>query len=1021
MFSSLLVSNTRLHRVLHRARSFLVAELAGSAESRIERLESRELLDGTGWGLEPRTLPIDTERQTQSVDIDGDGDTDLFENVTVSSDSSVRVSLNDGRGNFTRLAAQSLNAYSPYQSLLLDINLDGKRDVVFLNENRTSETGLVVWRFAAGNGDGTFAAPQEAIIPVVAGEHAWMPWDYDGDGRDDVVLTSGLGVSPAGTRVLRHSGDNQFTEVYRAGNIVINMSVKGKIDEGNTDDVQVVTAANNRSYLRWNDASFDVVSFGSFADFTNIGLLDYNADGRLDLLVQPNGLPATVRLNDGSGDFGPSISIFAPTQSTSTSLVGVGDFTGDGQQDLLFRTILSYNTPYPYNDREYEFQLYRGDSSGAWNNNDFVTLAKRVVGYNGPVPEFFKVRLNGDGIDDLIAIDSSVGTGVSKVYLSTENVLASGTSTTTLAPVVAANPQVISLTGLDARSDAPVAIAAFYDVNANGIVDASEVQIGSVTASAANASLTITPPEGMVPGAAKILVVARREGQVSDVLAIEATAWTRSFFPEGFRGTRNINEYVPITNDNPFPVEYRVVLRYETGDRDQVVASGTIPAFTRGAPNNQWAVTTSERNNFNLPGRVGVPYAIELQSSAPLAAMLVRYDRNFAVNGQSPGVGESLTTTTSTRWALADVRRGSFAFVSDFPQDIETSTSYILLYNASPSQTFVQVAFFRNGQQVATATRTIDALRRAGVNLDDVPELAGITGPFSAVIEANQPITVSLTSYTRRFTSFAGFSSQASMTLASPYSETTSAASIVTPGLPARGIGVVPDEANTLVTGSIRLFNPTGTERTITVTSRVDDGFRSGLLSDDVQVETIVLPAFARREYSVSLRGNGSFGANGTPPVNFRVESTGPIIASSQETRGPSALSPTEANVSLSSSIAATRWAFGDGFRHSGQFRSRSEETLYITNVASVSQDITLRFYSPSEGTITTAINISAGGMRAVNVFALPELAAKPNLLWFGTSVEAQQPIIAGLSHYDGLQPGGWSSLGTPMAGVVLL
>lgn len=1020
MFSSSRVSNTRLHRALHRARSLLVAELAGSVQSRVERLEAREMLDGAGWGLEPRALPLDTVRQTQFVDIDGDGDTDLFENLTVSSDSSVRVSLNDGQGNFTRLAAQALNRYSPYQSLLFDINLDGKRDVVFLNENRTGATESIVWRFAAGNGDGTFAAPEEANIPVVAGEHAWMPWDYDGDGRDDVVLTSGLGVSPVGTRVLRHTGDNQFAEVYRAGNIVINTSVKGKIDAGNTDDVQLA-GSFVRSYFRWNGSAFDVVSFGSFADFTTIRLLDFNADGRLDLHVQPNGPPATVRLNDGAGNFGSPISIFAPAQSTSTSLVGVGDFTGDGRQDLLFRNILSFNTPYPYYDRQYEFQLYRGDSSGAWNNNDYVALAKRVVEYSGPIPEFFSVRLNGDSVDDLIAIDSFTGTGYSKVYLSTSEVLASGNSSTQLTPLVAASSQVISITGLDATSDAPVALVAFFDANTNGIVDASEVQIGSATATAASATLAVTPPEGMVPGAAKILVVARREGQASDVLAINATSWTRSFFPEGFRGTRNINEYVPITNDNPFPVEYRVVLRYETGERDQVIASGTIPAFTRGAPNNQWAVTTSERGNLNLPGRVGVPYTIELQSSAPLAAMLVRYDRNFAVHGQSPGTGESLTTTTSTRWALADVRRGAFAIVSDYPQDVEVSTSYILLYNAAPSDSTVQVHFYRNGQRVATTTRTVGALRRAGVNLDDVPELANYSGPLSAVIESNQPITVSHTTYVRRNATIGGQSSHASMTLASPYSDTTSASSIVTPGVPARGTGVVPGEATTNITGNIRLFNPTSSERTVTITSRVDDGFRSGSLNDDTRVETIVLPAFARRDYSVTLRGNGTFGTSNLPPVNIRVDSSGPIIASSLETRGASGSPPSESNVAVASSIAATRWAFGDGFRHSGQYVSKSQETLYITNVASVAQDITLRFYSPTAGLISTTINVSAGGMRAVDVFAIPELAAKPNLLWFGTSVEAAMPIVASLSHFDGLQPGGWSSLGTPMAGVVAL
>jgi hypothetical protein len=58
-------------------------------------------------------------------------------------------------------------------------------------------------------------------------------------------------------------------------------------------------------------------------------------------------------------------------------------------------------------------------------------------------------------------------------------------------------------------------------------------------------------------------------------------------------------------------------------------------------------------------------------------------------------------------------------------------------------------------------------------------------------------------------------------------------------------------------------------------------------------------------------------------------------------------------------------------------------------------------------GTITITLNLSANGMRAANLFAVPKLVAKPDLRWIGIRVEAAQPIVAGWSHYDGMQPRG--------------
>lgn len=988
------------------------AERLASSAGRIDRLEERTLLDGTGWGLEPRVPSVGRGAGFGEVfaDMDNDGDLDFVQPVFVRSglnEYGFRVSRNDGVANFTPIAPAAAVTF-PYSPVFaIDMDLDGDRDVLF--RAALNEFGPIEWRFQPNSGDGTLGAPIAANIPD--NPENFFVWDFDADGVDD-LLVAGQNGNVNTLRVLRHSGNNQFEQVYFNPSVVPGFALiqLGKVDAGPTVDV-VIKGTTQQFYLRYATLTgFELTSLDlGVSAGESLQFIRYNADEQLDVIVG-----GSVRLNDGSGTF------LSPTPAslpTNSPIVLTGDFNGDGRRDAVFEA----GVPTENLDRRWEYRLYRGDANGRWNRNDYVVVGTGFQPYRtgGSATTLTPLRLNDDGVDDLFASANTF-----KFLLSTNQVIPTSVVAQVPGPLVPANAQSLNFIGVPTTADLSVTLSAYFDRNGNGVVDDQDEQIGLQTTNASNTTLTITPPEGINVGAARVLVLARRDGQVSNTLILNTTAWTRSFFPEGFRGTRNINEYVPFTNDNPFPVEYRVVLRYETGERDQVIASGTIPAFTRAAPNNQWGVTTSERNNFNLPGRVGVPYAIEMQSSAPLAAMLVRYDRNFAVSGQSPGVGESFTTTTSTRWALADVRRGVFGVSSDTAIETETSTSYILLYNASPETSFVQVRFFRNGQQIAVATRNVDALRRGGVNLDDVPELANIAGPLSVVIESSSPIAASLTTYSRRTPGPGGTgtaTSQASMSLASPFSDQATATSVLTPGIPTRGPGAIASEPLGSVSGQIRLFNPTNVERTVTITARIDDAFRSGNPAADEEVATIVLPAFGRTDFSSSLRGNSALGLLRLPPASVRVASNGPIIASALETRGVQPSRPLEANSTLASPIAATRWAFGDGFRHSGSVQNRSEETLFLANTVGVAQDVTLRFYSPSAGTITTTISVSASGMRAVDVFALPELLAKPNLLWFGISVEAAQPIVAGLAHYDGLQPGGWSSLGTPLAGIVNL
>lgn len=74
-----------------------------------------------------------------------------------------------------------------------DFNGDGLLDIL------SNATGSTIWNFHLNNGDGTFTTQQACVLPLEMSEHSYTDrdddkfhcrvLDFDGDGRDDVVIT----------------------------------------------------------------------------------------------------------------------------------------------------------------------------------------------------------------------------------------------------------------------------------------------------------------------------------------------------------------------------------------------------------------------------------------------------------------------------------------------------------------------------------------------------------------------------------------------------------------------------------------------------------------------------------------------------------------------------------------------------------------------------------------------------------------------------------------------------------------
>ena len=287
--------------------------------------------DGTFAPLKITTLPVEAVCPVNYMDfgdINNDGNLDVviaYSGKTSACGTTNTLSgyftlLGDGTGNFT--ATYTLYGTQLYQPKLADLNGDGKLDLI-LDDNYQDNTFLICAAcptpitILPGNGDGTFGTPITVNEVANLRINDMIPYDYDGDGKQDLTFLSDatlvtkdgvLDVVPGSQGVLLLRGNGNFT-----------FSAPVQIASGN------------------------YVSQGGYADF--------NLDGKPDLIF---GVRAPYQGNDeliavslfmmpnlGGGSFGAPVSVDPPLTSPE---IFIGDFNGDGSPDVIV------GGPYTYID-----------------------------------------------------------------------------------------------------------------------------------------------------------------------------------------------------------------------------------------------------------------------------------------------------------------------------------------------------------------------------------------------------------------------------------------------------------------------------------------------------------------------------------------------------------------------------------------------------------------------------------------------------------------------------------------------
>ena len=242
----------------------------------------------------------------------------------------------------------------PVQLVAADFNGDGIQDLAVLT---SGDNGVTVWY---GNGDGTFAAGGLFVLdgtPV-----AIAAPDLNRDGFPDWVI------------VVNHSNAPSTLELYPNDGT------------GNFTLIQVETLPGQPAFR------------------AVLVTADFNQDGIPDLAV---GVENQVLILTGNGD-GTVLpqNTISPPQTASVVGLAAGSFTGSGVPDLVVRV---FDSPGTTNTNSEYIYLNAGDGT--------MNLVSKLPAHSSG-GYVITADVNGDGLADVVSIDTSAHNGGANYALS---------------------------------------------------------------------------------------------------------------------------------------------------------------------------------------------------------------------------------------------------------------------------------------------------------------------------------------------------------------------------------------------------------------------------------------------------------------------------------------------------------------------------------------------------------------------------------------------------------------------------
>jgi len=265
--------------------------------------------------------------QLEVGDFNGDGNVDISAWFLGDSRVENQIFLGNGDGTFTN--SGEFGAWDGVGgAIAADFNRDGKLDLVFPADFLGANT---IYTYL-GNGDGTLSPYSEAGPDGLPMHANLATGDFNNDGILDLAIAAGP------VTILLGNGDGSFTLAPSQPSVTLVYSasvVAGDFDGDGILDLAIADSGSTAlEILKGNgDGTFTQLSgepeLPQFSNFVTAA--DFNADGKLDLVVSSEANTLSLLLGNGDGTFKTG---FAEAIDYAPYGVAVGDFNGDGKLDL---------------------------------------------------------------------------------------------------------------------------------------------------------------------------------------------------------------------------------------------------------------------------------------------------------------------------------------------------------------------------------------------------------------------------------------------------------------------------------------------------------------------------------------------------------------------------------------------------------------------------------------------------------------------------------------------------------------
>ena len=265
-------------------------------------------------------------------DFNGDGKPDIaVDSFNFNGPGGVSVLLGNGKGGFTSHKDTNIGHSSSFLTTG-DFNGDGRLDVLLVDSDPKSGSELL--STLLGNGDGTLQPPlSQTITSIPAGQLAVA--DFNLDGKLDLATCL---QNTSGPSVFLGNGDGTFASpsFFNAGGMCGNpgSAFIADVNGDHKSDLLVTTYNGVSVLLGEGNGSFQPYS-AILAGYTLQGIGDFNGDGKQDLVVSSMAFNVGIALGNGDGTFQAPQMVFIPSILSIDHGV-VGDFNGDGELDFAF-------------------------------------------------------------------------------------------------------------------------------------------------------------------------------------------------------------------------------------------------------------------------------------------------------------------------------------------------------------------------------------------------------------------------------------------------------------------------------------------------------------------------------------------------------------------------------------------------------------------------------------------------------------------------------------------------------------